>query len=70
MRPHRVVVALVAYDAIEERPRVIAMTLEQKPAHCAMIPWKIGLNLGGECVRVFSGQSLILSLLSPQCGHG
>ena len=71
MRPHRVDVALVAYDAVlEERLRAIAMTLELKPAHYAMVPRKIGLNLGGECVRVFSGQSLILSPLSPQCGHG
>ena len=70
MRPHRVDVALVAHDAVEEGLRVISMTLELKPAHRAMIPWKIGVDLGGECVRVFSGQSLILSPLSPQCGHG
>ena len=70
MRQHRGDVALVAYDAIEEGLRVISMTLELKPAHRAMIPWKIGVDLGGECVRVFSGQSLILSPLSPQCGHG
>ena len=49
MRPHRVDVALVAYDAIEEGLRVISMTLELKPAHCAMIPWNIGVDLGGEC---------------------
>ena len=70
MRQHRGDVALVAYDAIEEGLRVISMTLELKPAHSAMIPRKIGVDLGGECVRVFSGQSLILSPLSPQCGHG
>ena len=62
MRQHRVDVALVAYDAIEEGLRVISMTLELKPAHRAMIPWKIGVDLGG---GVVSSQPLILSLLSP-----